>query len=48
MDHWTAVFFNNLLKLLDDQVVLAGNKEDLEYMTLKLKETSEKWGLDLN
>ena len=32
----------------DDQVVLAGNKADLECMTRKLKETSEKWGLDLN
>jgi hypothetical protein len=29
-------------------VVLAGNKEDLEYMTRKLKETYEKWGLDVN
>jgi len=30
------------------QVVLAGDKEDLEYMTRKLKETYEKWGLDMN
>jgi len=32
----------------DDQVVLAGDKEDLEYMMRKLKETYEKWGLDMN
>ena len=25
-----------------------GDKEDLEYMTRKLKETYEKWGLDMN
>jgi hypothetical protein len=29
-------------------VVLAGDKDDLEYMTRKLKETYEKWALDLN
>ena len=32
----------------DNQVVLVGNKEDLGYMTRKLKEIYEKWGLDLN
>jgi len=36
------------LQFADDQVVLAGNKEDLEYMACKLKETYEKWGLDMN
>jgi len=36
------------LQFADDQVVLAGDKEDLEYMTRKLKETYEKCGLDLN
>ena len=36
------------LQFADDQVVLAGDKEDLEYMTRKIKETYEKWGLDLN
>jgi len=36
------------VQFADDQVVLAGDKEDLEYMTLKLKETCEKWGLDMN
>ena len=35
-------------KFADDQVVLAGDKEDVEYMTRKLKETQEKWGLDMN
>ena len=32
----------------DDQIVLAGDKEDLEYTTRKLKETYDKWGLDMN
>jgi len=36
------------LQFADDQVVLVGDKEDLEYMTSELKETYEKWGLDLN
>jgi hypothetical protein len=36
------------LQFADDQVVLAGDKENLEYMTCKLKETYEKWGLDKN
>jgi hypothetical protein len=36
------------LQFADDQVVLAGGKEDLEYMTRKLKETYEKWGRDMN
>ena len=36
------------LRFADDQVVLAGDKEDLEYMARKLKETCEKWGLDMN
>jgi len=36
------------LQFVDDQVVLAGDKEDLEYKTRKLKETYEKWGLDMN
>jgi len=36
------------LQFADDQVVLAGDKEDLEYMTRKLKQTYEKWGLDMN
>ena len=36
------------LQFADDQVVLAGDKEDLEYKTRKLKETYEKWGLDMN
>jgi len=36
------------LQFADDQVVLLGDKEDLEYMTRKLKETYKKWGLDMN
>ena len=36
------------LQFADDQVVLVGDKEDLEYMTRKLKGTYEKWGLDMN
>jgi len=36
------------LQFADDQVVLAGDKDDLEYMTRKLEETYEKWGLDMN
>jgi len=36
------------LQFADDQVVLAGDKEDLEYMTRKLRETYEKWGLGVN
>ena len=36
------------LQFADDQVVLAGGKDDLEYMTRKLKETYKKWGLDMN
>jgi len=36
------------LQFADDQVVLAWGKEDLEYMTRNLKETYEKWGLDMN
>ena len=38
----------NTLQFADDQVVLAGDKEDLEYMTRKLKETYENWGLDMS
>jgi hypothetical protein len=36
------------VQFADDQVVLAGDKEDLEYMTRKLKENYEKWGPDMN
>jgi len=36
------------LQVADDQVVLAGDKEDLGYtsMTRKVKENYERWGLD--
>ena len=36
------------LQFADNQVVLTGDKEDLEYTTRKLKETYEKWVLDMN
>ena len=36
------------LQFADDQVVLVGDKEDLECMTRTLKETYEKWGLVMN
>jgi len=36
------------LQFADDQVVLAGDKLDVEYMRRKLKETYDKWGLDMN
>ena len=35
------------LQFADDQVVLAEDKEDLEYMTRKLKYNYEKRGLDM-
>jgi hypothetical protein len=35
------------LQFADYQVILAGYKEDLEYMTCKSKEIYEKWGLDM-
>jgi hypothetical protein len=35
----------NTLQIADDQVVLAGDKEDLEYMTRKLKKLMRKWAL---
>lgn len=36
------------LQFADDQAVLASDKEDLEYMARKLKETYEEWGLSMN
>jgi len=36
------------LQFADVQVVLVGDKEDLEYMKCKLKASYEKWGLDMN
>jgi hypothetical protein len=36
------------IQFADDQVVLAGDKEDLVYMTRNLKENYEKWCLDMN
>jgi len=44
--HGLGVHLENItlytLQFADDQVVLAGDKEDLGYMTRKLKETYEK------
>jgi hypothetical protein len=37
-----------ILQFADHQVLVAGEKEDLEYMTRKLKEEYGKWGLDMN
>lgn len=36
------------LQFADDQVLIANDKDDLEYMTRKLQEEYEKWGLQLN
>jgi hypothetical protein len=36
------------LQFADYQVVMAQNKEDLEYMCQKLKEEYSKWGLTMN
>ncbi|XP_044749678.1 uncharacterized protein LOC123310275 [Coccinella septempunctata] len=36
------------LQFADDQIIVARDKEDLEYMTRKLKETYEYWGLEMN
>jgi len=32
----------------DDQVLLAQGHDDMEYMTRKLREEYEKWGLTMN
>jgi hypothetical protein len=36
------------LNFADDQVLLAHDHDDMEYMTRKLKEEYEKWGLTIN
>ena len=36
------------LSFADDQVVLAQDHDDLEYMARKLKEECEEWGLNIN
>jgi hypothetical protein len=36
------------LNFADDQVLLAQDHEDMEYMARKLKEEYEKWGLAIN
>ena len=32
----------------DDQVLLARDRDDMEYMARKLREEYEKWGLTIN
>ena len=36
------------LSFADDQVLLAQDHDDMEYMARKLKEEYEKWGLAIN
>jgi hypothetical protein len=36
------------LQFADDKEFLAGEKEVLQYMPYKLKESYEKWSLDMN
>ena len=44
----SKLYSYHTIQFADDQVVLAGDKEDLECMTRNIKETYEKWGLDMN
>lgn len=36
------------LQFADDQSVIARDRDDLEYMTDKLKKTYDEWGLSMN
>jgi hypothetical protein len=36
------------LNFVDDQVLLAQDHDEMEYMVRKLKEEYEKWGLAIN
>ena len=36
------------LQFADDQVIIANDKEDLEYMARRLQEEYRKWGLEIN
>ena len=36
------------LQFADDQVLMANDKDDLEYMTRKLQEEYQRWGLEIN
>lgn len=36
------------LLIADNQVVISDDNGDTKYMTRKLKEQYEKWGLDIN
>ena len=40
--------FYLLKNFADDQVLLAQDHDDMEYMSRKLKEEYEKWGLAVN
>jgi hypothetical protein len=36
------------LNFADDQVLIAQDRDDMEFMARKLKEEYEKWGLKMN
>ena len=42
------IIFHLIVHFADDQVLLAQDHEDVEYMARKLKEEYEKWGLAVN
>ena len=37
-----------ILQFADDQVIIANDRDDLQYMARKLQEEYRKWGLELN
>lgn len=43
---YNEILFNLLFAY--DQVILAGNEDDANYMLRKLKQKYEKWGLTIN
>ena len=47
-DDDTCLYTLYTLQFADDQVICANEKETLEYMTCKLNEEYEKWGLLMN
>ena len=42
------IIFHLIVHFADDQVLLAQDHDDVEYMARKLKEEYEKWGLAVN
>ena len=36
------------LQFADDQIIIANDKDDIEYMTKKLQEEYKLWGLEIN